>query len=86
MSTTSVEVQALLNGLGKFFNDLMAKDTTTVMSARVCGNIIYGFQNCSCTNENVKKILQAVLKRVEALMGQEQSLESAEGLPAGKLS
>ena len=66
MSTLSHEVQSLLRCLGSLFN--LQSTTGILLTPQVCANVLYGLQNCSCTDDNARNIIYMVLGRVKQLL------------------
>ena len=83
MSTSTLPVVELLHHLGVMFNNLCVADT--LMSMGACGNIIYGLQGCSCTNENVLGMMQAALRNIDTILNTPRVASSHEILSTSDL-
>jgi len=80
LDTSSSEVCSLLRILSPLFislandgislNEMNGKTGTRVMdfSAHVVGNILYGLQNCSCTEESVREVISSLINRSKQLI------------------
>jgi hypothetical protein len=67
MSTNYPEMCDLLSVLAPLVLSFAEKNMSE-FSPQVCANIIYGLQNCSCTEESVRNILYLVTSRVKELV------------------
>lgn len=68
MNTNCQEMQTTLELLSPMVVALA--DSGLEISARVCSNILFGLQNCSCAEESVRRILFVVIARMKTLIMQ----------------
>ncbi len=66
MSTSCPEFLALVDLLCPMVVSLF--DSDLVFCPQVCSNIVYGMQNCSCTEQCVEKILSVVLNCIKSYL------------------